>query len=854
MSIQKKTTKELKEKRQISLPIEGMTCASCVTHVEHALRDVEGVKSVNVNLATEKATIELESDLDMGKLVYAIEDAGYGVAGGKMTLNIGGMTCASCVTHVEKALKDVEGVKSASVNLATEKATVEFSAGAAIGLDVLRRTVEDAGYSVEGVADEVSAKQDSERLAHTKEIRALRNKLFVSAGLGALVFLGSFKEWFPWMPSFLQNWYVLWALATPVQFWAGWQFYRGAWGALKHKTTNMNTLIAVGTSVAYFYSAAATVFPGFFEAKGLVTKVYFDTAAIIIALILLGRYLEARAKGQTSEAIRKLMGLQAKTARVVRDGQEMDILISQVAIGDVVVVRPGEKVPVDGEVIEGASFVDESMLTGESIPVEKSAGAQVFGATMNKTGSFRFKATRIGKDTVLAQIVRLVEEAQGSKAPIQRLADLISAYFVPTVIGIASLTFALWMFLGPEPALTFALLNFVAVLIIACPCALGLATPTAIMVGTGKGAQNGILIRNAEALERAHKIQAVMLDKTGTLTVGRPSVTDIVANGVEEGEMLLLAASAERGSEHPLGEAIVTAAQEQGLALEEAKEFNTLSGLGIEAQVNGTGVLLGNLALMKQMGLSLDGPSSPINRGQAGSGRSLEEKATELSEQGKTPMFVATNGRISGIIAVADTLRPESKIAVKALQNLGLQVVMLTGDNQRTAQAIARELGIDRVIAEVLPQDKAEQVKSLQAEGKLVAMVGDGINDAPALAQADIGIALGSGTDIAMEASDITLVKDDLQGVVNGIALSKATMRTIKQNLFWAFFYNTALIPVAAGVLYIVFGQGTVPGALQPFLGEYGFLNPVLAAAAMALSSVTVVSNSLRLKRFKVKS
>ena len=756
----------------------------------------------------------------------------------QITLAIEGMTCASCVAHVEKALKGVDGVKSVNVNLATEKATVESRPGAAVGLDSLRHAVEDAGYTVEGVGDEEPGDQETERLAHTKEIRETRRKLTVAAALGTVIFLGSFDEWFPWMPSFLQNWYVLWALATPVQFWAGWQFYKAAWRGLKHKTSNMNTLIAMGTSVAYLYSAAAALFPNFFEAEGLVTKVYFDTAAIIIALILLGRYLEARTKGQTSEAIRKLMGLQAKTARVVRDGEETDVPISQVVVGDTVIVRPGEKVPVDGEVSEGSSAVDESMLTGESIPVEKSEGSRVFGATMNKSGSFRFTATKVGADTALAQIVRLVEEAQGSKASIQRLADTISAYFVPAIIGVAVATFVLWLLLGPAPALTFALLNFVAVLIIACPCALGLATPTAIMVGTGKGAQNGILIRNAEALERAYKVRAVVLDKTGTLTVGRPSVTDLVADGLEEVELLRLAAAAERGSEHPLGEAIVAEAHRRGLALEEAHGFKAISGLGIEAQVNDAGVSLGNLALMKERGL----PASQF-----------EDRAAEISRQGKTPMFVARDGRVSGIIAVADTLRPESKAVVKALQGLGLEVVMLTGDNERTAQAIAGELGIDRVMAEVMPEDKAAKVKALQAEGKLVAMVGDGINDAPALAQADVGIAIGSGADVAMEASDITLVKGDLRGVVDGIVLSKATMRTIKQNLFWAFFYNTALIPVAAGVLYVAFRQSGVPEALQFFLGDHGFLNPVLAAAAMAISSVTVLANSLRLKRFNAR-
>jgi Cu+-exporting ATPase len=824
-----------KAAKKITLPVEGMTCASCVSHVEDALKEVEGVSQVAVNLATEQATVEFDPErATLNQLIEAVDDSGYKAGAAHMTLNIGGMTCASCVSHVEAALKEVEGVLSANVNLATERATVDYIPGMA-ALPDMKAAVDDSGYSVEGVAGEEGT-NDEERLARTKEIKDLRRKVTFAAALGSLIFLGSFKEWFPWMPSFLQNWYVLWALATPVQFWSGWQFYHGAWGALNHKTTNMNTLIAVGTSVAYFYSAAATVFPDFFQVERAEAKVYFDTAAIIIALVLLGRYLEARAKRQTSEAIRKLMSLQPKTARVVREGQEMDVPIEDVVPGDVVVVRPGERIPVDGVVTEGTSSVDESMLTGESIPVEKTAESPVFGATINKTGSFRFRATKVGTDTALAQIIRMVQEAQGSKAPIQRLADQIASYFVPIVIGIATVTFAVWFFVGPSPAFTYALLNLVAVLIIACPCALGLATPTAIMVGTGKGAEWGVLIRSAEALETMHKVGVIVFDKTGTLTVGKPVVTDVVTTQVTEEELLRLAASAERGSEHPLGEAIVAAAVEQGVALEEAKEFNAVPGFGIEASINGTWMSLGNLALMKERGYALNG---------------LDDRAVDLSGQGKTPMFIALDGKVEGIIAVADTLKPEAREVVKTLQRQGLEVVMLTGDNRRTAEAIAGELGVDHVLAEVLPQDKSQEIKNLQAQGKLVAMVGDGINDAPALVQAQVGIAIGTGTDVAMEAADVTLMRGSLGGIVEALALSKATMRTIKQNLFWAFFYNTALIPVAAGVLYPVFIGNGVPGGLQPFLGEFGFLNPVLAAAAMASSSVTVVTNSLRLQRFK---
>jgi len=704
-----------------------------------------------------------------------------------------------------------------------------------------KRAVEGAGYSIRAeVSAEGIAEPDAVMAATRREIRALKNKVIFAGSIGLfmlLIAVSEFSGGWSWMPSFLGNHYLLWALATPVQFWAGWQFYQGTWARLKHKGANMNTLIAVGTSAAYFYSVAAILFPGFFATGGREASVYFDTAAIIIALILLGRFLEARAKGQTSEAIKKLIGMQAKTARVVRQGQELDIPVEEVVVGDIVIVRPGEKVPVDGIVREGYSSIDESMVTGESMPVEKGAGDEVIGATINKTGSFRFEATKVGKDTALAQIIKLVEEAQGSKAPIQRLADIISAYFVPAVIVIATITFILWYLWGPAPALTFALLNFVAVLIIACPCALGLATPTAIMVGTGKGAENGVLIRSGEALETAHKIKAIILDKTGTLTQGKPMVTDIVTTpDFREEELLMMAASAERGSEHPLGESIVNAAKEKNLTLADVTEFNAIPGHGIEAKVNGRKVLLGNLKLMQERKLSLAG---------------LEEKAIQFSNEGKTPMFLGIDGRAAGIVAVADTLKPNSKEAVRELHRLGLEVVMLTGDNLRTAEAIAKQVGIDRVLAEVLPEHKSQEVKKLQKEGKVVAMVGDGINDAPALAQADVGIAIGTGADVAMEAANITLISGDLRGVVTAISLSKRTLRTIKQNLFWAFAYNTALIPVAAGILYFVFGQSGTPPGLQFFLGNYGFLNPMLAAFAMATSSITVVTNSLRLKRFK---
>ncbi|MHB1005178.1 MAG: heavy metal translocating P-type ATPase [Chloroflexota bacterium] len=834
-----------KPPRKVSLPLEGMSCASCALNIEKGLGKVPGVSLANVNFAAEKATVEFDpGQVSADRLVQTVKDLGYDVKTEKVTLDIGEMTCASCVMHVENALSKVDGVLSATVNLATEKATVTYVPEAVTVAD-LRHAVEDAGYTVRDSdgsfggesATEARTASESHDFGHRREIETLRNKVVVAGVLGVLILIGSFRSLFPWIPAFLGNWYVLWALATPVQFWSGWQFYRGAWGAAKHSTTNMNTLVAVGTTAAYLYSVAATLFPDFFAAEGLMPEVYFDTGAIIVALILLGRLLEARAKGQTSEAIKRLMGLQAKTARVLRDGQETDVPMEDVRVNDVVVVRPGEKIPVDGVLVEGHSAVDESMVTGESMPIEKSAGDTVIGATLNKTGSFRFRATNVGKETMLAQIIRLVEDAQGSKAPIQRLADVIASYFVPAVMVIASLTFVVWLTLGPAPAFTYALLNFVAVLIIACPCALGLATPTAIMVGTGKGAENGVLIRSAEARDTAHQGKVVVLDKTGTLTQGKPVVTDVlVADGIDANDLLRAAASAERGSEHPLGEAIVARAKELGLALGDAQDFRAVPGHGIEATVGGRQVLLGNLRLMEERGYSLDG---------------LTQRAQGLAQDGKTPMFIAIDAKPAGLIAVADTLKPNSKAAVRALRQLGLEVVMLTGDNQRTAAAIAREAGVDRVVAEVLPEDKANVVKKLQAEGRKVAMVGDGINDAPALAQADVGIAIGTGTDVAMEAADVTLIRGDLMGVVTAIDLSKRTMRTIRQNLFWAFAYNVALIPIAAGILFVVFGQAGTPEWLRPVLGEHGFLNPMLAGAAMALSSVTVVSNSLRLRAFK---
>ncbi|MCS4541494.1 MAG: heavy metal translocating P-type ATPase [Euryarchaeota archaeon] len=810
-------------KKRIDISIRGMSCASCVEKIEKGLSKLEGVSEVNVNLATERASIVFDPDkVEVKKFIQTIEDLGYQANIEKITIPVEGMHCASCVVTIEKAIGQLEGVVRGSANLATEKVTVEYFPSQ-VSIKEIKKAIEEAGYKPREVKEEITP--DWERIAREKEIQTLKTKFIIGVLLSMPIFLGSFPEWFPWIPNFLNNHITLLILATPVQFWVGLQFYRGFWATLKHKTADMNTLIAVGTSAAYLYSLVVTIIPSYFTTRGFVTQVYYDTAAIIITLIILGRLLEAKAKGETSEAIRKLMKLQAKTARVIRGGQEVEIPVEEVQKGDLVVVRPGEKIPVDGIIKEGYSTVDESMLTGESMPVEKKEGDEVFGATINRTGSFKFEAIKVGKDTVLAQIIKLVEEAQGSKAPIQRLADKISGIFVPVVIGIATLTFILWYFFGPHPALTFALVNFVAVLIIACPCALGLATPTAIMVGTGKGAESGVLIKGGESLETAHKLTTIIFDKTGTLTKGKPAVTDILAaDGFKEDDILLFASMAEKGSEHPLGEAIVNKAKEKGMKIEDPKGFEAIPGHGVRAKVDEKEILLGNRKLMEDNNISVG---------------HLEEKIKTFENEGKTAMILAADKKAVGVIAVADTLKEYSKEAVEELHRMGLEVIMITGDNKRTAKAIARQLNMDRVLAEVLPQEKANEIKKLQEVGKIVAMVGDGINDAPALAQSDVGIAIGSGTDVAIETGGIVLIKDDLRDVVASIKLSKQTMRTIKWNLFWAFAYNVALIPVAAGILW-------------PFFRI--LLNPVLAAAAMAFSSVTVVSNSLRLKRYNPKA
>ena len=814
---------------RITIPITGMTCAACVSHVSSAIQEMPSVADVSVSLASEKASLLLrDGSLRSEELMDALEDAGYGVGTEKATLAVGGMTCAACVGHIQHALTDVDGVLSVGVNLASERAAVEYIPGFA-AVSEMRHAVEDAGYTLIGIVGE----QDD--AATARDVYFLRRKFLASLVVAVLIMGLMFA---PGAHNLLPIGmdYLLLVLASPVQFWAGRQFYHGAWGALKHRTSNMNTLIAVGTSVAYFYSAVVTLLSDspFFD--GIPSATFFDTSTAIIALVLLGQYLEANAKQRASSAIRAMMTLQPKSARVIRDGGEVEVPIDDLQVGEVVIVRPGEQIPVDGNVVEGMSAVDESMLTGESVPVDKSVGTEVFGGTINTTGSFNYCVSKIGRDTLLSHIISMVEQAQASKAPVQRLADSVAAYFVPSVITFAALTFAFWLVFGPSPSYIHATLTAVAVLIIACPCALGLATPAAIMVGMGKGADFGVLIRNAEALERAHRVQTVALDKTGTLTVGKPSVVELVSNDIAVEELLILAASAEWHSEHPLGKAIVRAAEERGLLLTPVKNFQALPGHGVCATLDNTSLLLGNLALMRSERVLLDEYDAP---------------ASALTERGMTPVFVARNGEIVGLIAIADTIRLETRTAVSRLKQNGIEVVMLTGDNRRTAEEVARQVGIERVVAEVLPGGKASEISDLQSTGRVVAMVGDGINDAPALAQADVSFAIGAGADVATETADITIISEDIQAVSTAIRLSRATMRSIRQNLFWAFAYNVALIPIAAGVLYPLFANNDIPGILVPLLGEHGFLNPILAAAAMAISSVTVLANSLRLRGFK---
>jgi Cu+-exporting ATPase len=807
--------------KKASILITGMSCASCAARIERGLSALEGVKRATVNLATEKAAVEYDPEaVAEERLTAAIEKLGYGASleapeeSSRVDLRLMGMSCASCAARIEKGLSGLEGVKLATVNLATEKAAVEFDP-ARVRVSDLIRTVEQAGYRAERIEED---NLDRERALRQREIHRLRRLVAASALLSLPLLAAMFGSLLDVSAlRFLHDPWLQLALATPVQFLIGWRFYRGAYHSLRSGSPGMDLLVALGTSAAYFYS----VYNGFFRARpggmaGHAPALYFEAAAIIITLVLLGKLLEALAKGRTSEAIRRLLGLRPRTARVLRDdGGEVDIPIEEVRVGDRIVVRPGEKVPVDGEVLEGHSAVDESMITGESLPVEKGPGEPVIGATINRHGTFTFRATRVGKDTVLARIVQIVEEAQASKAPIQKLADRVAGLFTPVVLGIAALTFMVWWLALGNPAA--GLIAAVSVLVIACPCAMGLATPTAIMVGTGKGAENGILIRSGESLEQAHRLQVIVLDKTGTITRGQPAVTDVVPlDGTEEAELLSRAAQAEKKSEHPLGVAIVAAARERLGEIADPDGFEAIPGQGVRASRNGAVTWVGTRALLAGLGLDA-GPAEPVMR--------------RLEEEGKTAMLVSDGRRIEGVIAVADTIKEGSRRAIERLKRMGLAVYMITGDNARTARAIAGQVGIERVLAEVLPERKAEEVRRLKEEGFTVAMVGDGINDAPALATADVGLAIGTGTDVAIESSDVTLIQGDLAAIPAAIELSRRTMRKIRQNLFWAFFYNAVGIPFAA----------------------VGLLSPVIAAAAMAASSVSVVSNSLSLKRIRVR-
>ncbi|WKZ34050.1 MAG: heavy metal translocating P-type ATPase [Thermodesulfobacteriota bacterium] len=805
----------------VNIPVTGMNCASCASKIEKALRGLGGVVSASVNFASNKVSVSYDpASLRPDDIIRAIKGLGYGAGAAHVTIPIQGMSCASCVRKITGVLEGVDGVLGADVNFASGRAEVSYLPETT-SPQALVSAIRNAGYGAEALSRDEDLLERDARLKKA-EMKGLVARFLLAAVVSVPLMLGSMGEMLHWVPSVFGNHFVQLLLAAPVQFFSGGRFYRGAWAAAKRGYADMNTLIAVGTSAAFFFSAAVTLFPGFFASSGLAGGVYYETAAVIIALILLGRALELRARGQTGEAIRKLVGLGAKTARVVRGGIESAVPVEEVIPGDIVVVRPGEKVPVDGVVVDGYSSVDESMISGESMPVDKKPGDQVIGATMNTTGSFRFRATRTGKDTALSRIIRLVEEAQAAKPPIARMADVIAGYFVPAVIAVAVITFIVWYVLGPEPALAFALMNFIAVLIIACPCALGLATPTSIMVGTGKGAENGILIRGGESLETAHKLDTIVLDKTGTLTRGKPSVKEVIALAdTGEADVLFHAASVERKSEHPLGEAVVRKAEELGISTVEPGVFEAVPGRGISAAVNGKKVLLGNERLMAERGIDID---------------RARGEAERLALRGMTPVYVALDGKAAGLIAIADTLKEGSRDAVMALRKMGLDVVILTGDNRRAAASIAGELGVEKVLAEVLPEDKAREIKRLRDEGRVVAMVGDGINDAPALAQADVGIAIGTGADVAMEASDITIIGGDLKAIAASISLSRATIRNIRQNLFWAFVYNVLLIPVAAGALYPSFGI---------------LLDPMFAAAAMGLSSVSVVANALRLKRFR---
>ncbi|MCF6094106.1 heavy metal translocating P-type ATPase [Microaerobacter geothermalis] len=846
--------------------IAEVDCKKCAGQLEDALRSMDGVKTAIVNRHTQQVKVTYDPQkVNVSTILQKAKRVGCHVGASKVKIGVEGIRCASCIDKIEGSLKKQPGVLGASVNVVSGEAHIEY-VPSQTNMAGIREAIESTGYKVKGDSKhehhhhhdnhqhhdhgqhhhhENTSSMDHEHKHHDhqtkkeetnkqdateKEYKTLMLKFIISAIISIPVIIFSYPDLFGFGESMPMGsdtrryvWMGLGVISLPVMIWGGSQFFTGAWSAFKHRSADMNTLIAIGIAAAWLYSTVAVLFPGIFpEAK--LAEVFYDVTTVVVALVVLGLALELRAKGQASDAIKKLMGLQAKTARVFRDGEEIDIPVEEVKIGDIVLVRPGEKIPVDGEIIEGSSSVDESMITGEPIPVEKQVGDKVIGATINKTGSFKFKATNVGKDTMLSQIIRMVQDAQGTKAPIQRVVDKVSGYFVPIVMILAVAAFVIWYDFGPQPSLIYGLIVFVTTLIIACPCALGLATPTSLMVGVGKGAENGILIKGGEALETAHRLDAIVLDKTGTITKGKPSLTDVIPyNGFNGDEVLRMAASVEKGSEHPLGEAILLGAKEKGLTLSDPTNFSAIPGHGVEATVDNRIILLGNKKLMNVRKIEIG---------------DLEEQALQLSDKGKTPMYVAIDHQIAGIIAVADTVKEDSKEAIQALQAMGIEVIMLTGDNERTAKAIAKEVNIDRVLADVLPEEKAHNIMKLQSEGKVVAMVGDGINDAPALAQADVGLAIGTGTDVAIEASDITLIKGSLSGVVTAIKLSAATMRNIKQNLFGAFIYNALGLPVAAGLLY-------------PFFGI--LLSPLIAAAAMAFSSVTVISNSLRLKRYTAK-
>ena len=812
-----------------SLKIEGMTCAACAKAVERASKKLPGVAEANVNYATEKLNIDFdETKVSITDIQSAIERAGYKavVDSSIKTLKIEGMTCAACAKTIERVTKKLDGIIESNVNYATEKLNISYEPSK-VRISDVKKAVEKAGYKI--IEEETTVDVDKER--KEKEIKLLWKKFIISLIFSVpllIITMGHmFGEPFGFhLPDVIdpmknaRNFGIIQLILVMPVLIAGNKFFTVGFKSLFRGNPNMDSLIAMGTSAAFLYGifAIVQIFNGNID---YAYDLYFESAAVIITLITLGKYLESVTKGKTSEAIKKLMGLAPKTAIVIINGKEVETPIEEVEVGDVIIVKPGEKMPVDGEVVEGTTSVDESMLTGESIPVEKNAGDNIIGASINKNGTIKYKATKVGKDTALSQIIKLVEDAQGSKAPIAKMADVISGYFVPVVIGIAIISAFAWYFFGGETAV-FALTIFISVLVIACPCALGLATPTAIMVGTGKGAEHGVLIKSGVALETAHKIKTIVFDKTGTITEGKPKVTDIITtNGISKEYLLQIAASGEKGSEHPLGESIVKDAEEKKLEFKKVEYFKAIPGHGIEVKIDGKDILLGNKKLMVESNISLE---------------NLEETSDTLASEGKTPMYVAIDNKIAGIIAVADTVKENSKKAIEKLHQMGIEVAMITGDNKRTAEAIAKQVGIDRILAEVLPQDKANEVKKLQAEGKKVAMVGDGINDAPALAQADIGIAIGSGTDVAMESADIVLMRSDLMDVPTAIQLSKKTITNIKQNLFWAFGYNTLGIPVAMGVLYIFGGP---------------LLNPIIAAAAMSFSSVSVLTNALRLKRFK---